>query len=657
MLCAAAVVSAASVPAFAAVTGSTNSAAEAFGARPAVESPSLSPDGTHLVFIQPGASTVTTAMVMDLSNGDTRPISFANGRPLSLSDCGWSAADRIVCNLYGTTLANAQRVPWSRIVAVDADGKHEMALGRRNDNGLRLSQYDGNVIDWLAGDDGSVIMQRDFVPQMGTGTILQSSSSGRGVERVDTRTGGSHIVQAPNPQAAAFLSDGAGAIRIMILAEQASTDMLTGKIVYKYRLADSHDWRPFSTVDNAGNGLSPIAVDGTLNVAYALQKKDGRNALYRVALDGSMKTELVYADPKVDVDGVIKVGRRGRVIGLTYNTDRRQVRYFDPNYEKLAAQLAKALPNLPIIYFESTSADEQKLLIFAGSDMDPGHYYLLDRTTHKMGEIMPRHPALAQIKLAARKAISFPAGDGTLIPAYLTLPAGSDGKALPGLVMPHGGPAARDDWDFDWLAQYFAERGFAVIQPEFRGSTGYGEEWFANNGFKSWKTAIGDVNDAGRWLVKQGIVAPEKLAIFGWSYGGYAALQSNVVDPDLFKATVAVAPVTDFDMVKEEARGFTNFELVSQEIGNATLAAAGSPDRHASAFRSPVLMFHGDLDLNVNIAQSRAMDTALRHAGKESRLVVYPGLDHQLNDSNARADMLAQADSFLRDTLKIEAVR
>jgi dipeptidyl aminopeptidase/acylaminoacyl peptidase len=161
------------------------------------------------------------------------------------------------------------------------------------------------------------------------------------------------------------------------------------------------------------------------------------------------------------------------------------------------------------------------------------------------------------------------------------------------------------------------------------------------------------VIDAGRWLVSQGIADPHALGIFGWSYGGYAALQVNAIDPALFKAVVAVAPVTDLDMLKAESQGFMNHEAVGAYIGRNRTAEMGSPLRYAAAFQAPVLMFHGDQDINVGIAESRAMDAALRKAGKESRLVVYPGLDHQLDDSAARADMLKQADAFLRNALKI----
>ena len=204
---------------------------------------------------------------------------------------------------------------------------------------------------------------------------------------------------------------------------------------------------------------------------------------------------------------------------------------------------------------------------------------------------------------------------------------------------------------FDWLAQFFAQRGYAVLQPNFRGSSGYGDDWLVDNGFKSWKIAIGDVNDAGRWLVKEGIVVPEKLAILGWSYGGYAALQANVLDPNLFKATVAIAPVTDFAMLKEESRGFTNRGIVTDFIGTGAHIVEGSPAANAAAFKAPVLMFHGGRDDNVGIQQSRTMDAVLRKAGKRSELIEYANLEHDLADSAARTDLLKRSDEFLRANL------
>ena len=198
-----------------------------------------------------------------------------------------------------------------------------------------------------------------------------------------------------------------------------------------------------------------------------------------------------------------------------------------------------------------------------------------------------------------------------------------------------------------------AQRGFVVLQPNYRGSEGYGSAWFANNGFRGWKTSIGDVADAGRWLVKQGMADPSKLAVVGWSYGGYAALQANVLDPDLFKAVVAIAPVTDLALLKEKAKLYTNSELIADFVGSGPHVMEGSPAQNAQVFKAPVIMFQGDNDLNVDIGQPRLMDKELRKAGKSSELVIYKDLEHSLKDGTVRADMLRKSDAFLRKQLKL----
>jgi len=450
-----------------------------------------------------------------------------------------------------------------------------------------------------------------------------------------------------------YLTDGRGTVRIIGRSTPGLNGQDSGIVAYSYRRPGSRDWLKlgdYNYVD--GSGFDSAAVDHDLNVVYGFKKKDGRKAVYTIALDGSQRENLIYSRPDVDVDDLIRIGRRNRVVGVSFATDVRQPVYFDPDIEKLMRSLSRALPHQPQVQIVDSSVDEHVLLIFAGSDDDPGVYYLFDRPSKQLRTFLVTRGELEGVKLAKVKSVTYPAGDGEMVPGYLTLPPGMDDpKGLPAIVLPHGGPGDRDEWGFDWLSQYYASRGFAVLQPNFRGSTGYGEAWLHRNGFRSWRIAIGDVLDAGRWLVAQGIADPAKLCVVGWSYGGYAALQSAVTDQGLFKAVVAIAPVTDLQTLKEEHRDWSDYYLVSDMIGEGPQVREGSPARNAEKIKVPVLLFHAALDRNVGIAQSRLMASRLESAGVKHELVTWDDLDHHLEDSAARTEMLRKSDAFLRQAI------
>jgi dipeptidyl aminopeptidase/acylaminoacyl peptidase len=632
-------------------------AARLFGARPTVEQVSLSPDGRALAIIEPNGARGSALFVVKL-DGDPkpRPILLADGGSEQLSDCHWSTDTRIVCSIYLIAGKRNDAVGYVRLLSIASDGSDQKVLTQAtNARSLGVAQRGGEVIDWLAGDQGgSVLLEQTHVPESTIGTLLADTRRGLGVTRIDTVSLRKQTVEQPDPVADDYITDGHGAVRIKAIAPRGSNGYDSNREDYFYRKAGDSDWLALSSVvDHGGKltGFIPVAVDRDLDVAYGFDDHDGHRALYKVALDGSLRKDLVYARPDVDIDGLVRIGRQRRVVGVSFVTDKRQTDFFDPALSKLGASLAKALPNAPLVTFIDASADENSLLLFAGSDVDPGTYYLFDKKARQLHPLLLARPALADVKLAPVEPVTFHAADGTPIPAYLTLPPGKAKAHLPAIVMPHGGPGDRDEWGFDWLAQFFAHRGYAVLQPNFRGSSGYGDAWFQDNGFRSWRTAIGDVDDGGRWLVKQGVADPAKLAIVGWSYGGYAALQSGVVAPDLFKAIVAIAPVTDLDTLKNEALRFTNYRNVAAFIGDGPELAAASPARNAGRIKAPVLLFHGDLDQNVGIGESELMENRLQAAGKQVRLVKFDGLAHQLDDSAARAEMLTTADAFLRKTL------
>jgi len=624
-------------------------AAAAFGARPSVMGVSLSPDGKRVAYMAPAAGQGAVLYTVGLEKGaKPRAVTVANGKPDRFSSCGWVADDRLVCDIYGVSKMPSLLgvAPWSRLIAINANGTNLKLLSTEESGYNRWVQlFGGAILDWLPDDSGSVLMVRSYQPEVGRKGRTASIAEGFGVDRIDTRTLEISHVERADPIAIDYITDGRGAVRIKGL-RVTSARLDTGVIHYLYRPKDSGEWKILGDFNSAtGEGFRPLAVDHDLNVAYGLKKKDGRWAVYTASLEEDSHEELLYSQSEVDIAGLIRIGRRQRVVGASYVTETRHAEYLSADIKQLLASLSKALPG-KWLRVAGASTDESTLLLFAGSDTDPGAYYILDRKAHRLDTFLVVRDELEGVKLASVKPISYPSGDGVMVPAYLTLPPGrEDAKGLPAIVLPHGGPSARDEWGFDWLSQFFANRGYAVLQPNFRGSAGYGDAWFQKNGFRSWRIAIGDILAAGHWLVGQGIADPSKLGIVGWSYGGYAALQSAVVEPDTFKAVIAIAPVTDLSALKEEFRIFTNYAVLSEFIGEGPHMHEGSPIEHADKIKVPVLLFHGALDRNVSIAESQHMAERL---GSRCQLVTWDNLDHSLDDSAARAKMLGTSDAFLR---------
>jgi len=622
-----------------------------FGARETATQMSLAPGGGRVAFIGPQPSGGTVAYTADFATGETKPFLSSIRSGEHLRWCRFVTDQRLICNYTTTLMMNGQLVPFTRLIAVNSDGSGQTELGQRaSDYDRYLRQADGAIIDWLPGEGGSVLMAKSFVPEVGkTGSIIVRSQEGLGVARIDTRTLQARNVEPPKMGVSDYWTDGRGAVRIMSTDEQKG-EQLTGRAKYSYRTAGSREWRTLNDYAD-WDSFVPLAVDATTDSLYVLKPLNGRKALYRVKLAAPTATELVASNPRVDIDQVVRSASGERVIGYNWAEDRRQAVYFDPEYRTLHKSLTRALPKLPMIDFLGASADGSKVLMFAAADNDPGRYFLFNKLTKQLAEIVPSRPKLDGHALASVKAVSIPLGNGLSMPAYLTLPLGKDGKLLPAVVLPHGGPSARDEWGFDWLAQYLVARGYAVLQPNYRGSAGFGDQWLMQNGFRSWQTSIGDIATGARWLASQGIADPNRMAVVGWSYGGYAALQAAATQPDLFKAVAAISPVTDLAMLKEDARDYTNAKVIADMIGAGPHVRDGSPLQRVGSIKVPVLLAHGDMDLNVAVRHSAKMDGALRAAGTKVQFMRYKSLDHQLDDSVARAELLTAMGRLLEQSI------
>jgi dipeptidyl aminopeptidase/acylaminoacyl peptidase len=601
--------------------------ARLFGAREFVQHVSLSPDGRQLAYIIPAAGQGTRVVVQAAEpNAPTTTVLSLDGEPERALRCDWVSDKRLSCLIYG--VERGQIIAgFSRNLAVDIDGRNPQLIG----NSGKYTFWGGRVIDWLVDTPDKVLM------------------FSRGVVRVDTTTGKSSLIEPSAPYVNEFISDGRGEIRIRGFRRFEGDGYDTGINNYFYRRKGAGEWLRLSSLDSTTRqGFDPYAVDPALDAAYGLDKVDGLMKLFRISLDGSLTRTLVASRPDVDIEGPILLGRHRRPVGATFVTDTRHFTYFDPQITALKAGLHKALPDDGLITFADAIADEQVMLVFAGADTRPGVYHLLDRRAKTLKPVLEVRPELSATPLGTVRPVSFPSADGTMVPGYLTLPPGSTGRNIPAIVMPHGGPGARDEWGFDWFAQFFAAQGYAVLQPNFRGSTGYGDAWFKGNGYKAWRTAMQDIASGGRWLIAQGIADPQKLGIVGWSYGGYAALQTAITDPSLFRAVVAVAPVTDLGLIQREARNTSDQALAREFFGGRQIAEEASPARFADRLTVPVLLFHGERDLNVDVEHSRLMAKKLQAAGRPHRLVTWEPLDHGLHDSAARTQMLDMSDAWLK---------
>ena len=652
-MCMALIVTGWSAPVLAqtAVAATNVDAAARFGALESVIGISLSPDGNWIAYLAPQRGRARALYVVGTEEGAVpRLVLQSDGNPQDLDWCEWVTDARLVCNILSREMVAGDLIGASAIIAVDAaNGAVRPLSTHRGTDALFNDRRGGAIVDWLPQESGAILMMRSYVPEARLGSNIASDAEGMGVDRIDLETGASRRVETPRRNAVDYVSDGNGRVRVM--ASQLfnrDTGRVDETIHYFLRPAAGGDWRPLTTYDvTSEQGLLIVAVDAASDSAIGYQKVDGRLAVVSLALDGSGRSTTIFSHPEVDVDSLIRVGRNRRIVGASFVTEKRQAVMTDPGFATMSRSLSRALGGRSVHVVDS-SADNSRHLIWAGSDIDSGEYYLFTPALRQIRPLLQERPLLTGITLSPVTAIAYPAADGTMIPGYLTLPPGrTDARGLPAVVMPHGGPSARDEWGFDWMAQYLAGQGFAVLQPNFRGSSGYGDAWYQNNGFQSWRTAIGDVTDGGRWLVSAQGVDPAKLSIVGWSYGGYAALQSGVLAPDLFKAIVAIAPVADLAQLRREGDRYSTGRIERNFIGSGPHLREGSPAQNAAAIRVPVLMFHGSYDQNVDIEQSRTMLRALQGAGGRVELIEYETLAHSLGTREARTDMLRRIAAFL----------
>ncbi|MEP6505361.1 MAG: alpha/beta fold hydrolase, partial [Betaproteobacteria bacterium] len=370
-----------------------------------------------------------------------------------------------------------------------------------------------------------------------------------------------------------------------------------------------------------------------------------RLAIWDYDVAGHAYGELMAGHPTEDVvaqsfEGAADVG--GEVKDVITDGLRTRHYWFDEHYARLQAVLDASLPDHVNVLL---SAGADHVLVYSYSDVDPGRWYAMDAKALKMKEIAQRMPSIDPARMQPVQALRYPSFDGTSVPAYLTLP-GKPAKPAPLVVLIHGGPQARDHWEFDSEVQILAAHGYAVFQPQFRGSTGFGRR-FEEAGYGQWGRAMQDDITAGvHWLIDRKIADPQRICIVGASYGGYAALWGLEKTPDLYKCGVSLAGVTDLGrmLVDQSDTSYSSIgrEMIRHRMGDAFTQAAAldevSPVKHADRIVVPVLIAHGEQDGRVPISHGKRMRDALQDLHKDVQWLYFPHAGHGLRLAEEQAE-------------------
>src|SRR5690242_12617001 len=368
------------------------------------------------------------------------------------------------------------------------------------------------------------------------------------------------------------------------------------------------------------------------------------------------KEELVESDPLKHVDfGNASFSEvTDDLIATSYDDERVRIYWKDKNFEADYKELQKQLPGKQI-NFGSSTKDEKLWIIAANADTDPGSTYLYDRTTKKLTLQYQAREKLNRAYLAPMKAVKYPSSDGLEVPAYLTLPKGVEAKNLPAVIFPHGGPWGRDSWGYNAFAQFLANRGYAVLQPNFRASTGYGKK-FLDAGNKQWGEKMqDDVTWGAKYLIAQGIADPKRIGIMGGSYGGYATLAGVAFTPDVYAAAVSIVGPSNLITLLESIPPYWEpiRKLFYERMGDPNTPEGKaqllrqSPLTSASKIKTPLLVVQGANDPRVNKRESDQIVIALRDRGFPVEYMVAPDEGHGFARPVNNMAMFASAEKFL----------
>lgn len=611
----------------------TGQDAAAFIDRVEVRSAQISPGGGEVAFIR-RTDGKQQLLVVDLATRKVRSIqTVKDSSSFDLDWVRWKGDGRLVIGAT-TELVEEGRAPTgqmlkqkdrtyriSRVLAMGTDGRNSVQMFQGQLSQLAGGWGSTQLLDELPGDPDRVL-------------ISAIDNLGFGAWKADVQTGKVERIANGDWQTADYATDGAGYPVMRFDQSRNVTKMFR-------RASGTEAWIPAGEVRRAmisgSPDFTPIGPGPKANQVYVLARHADteRAALHLYDTATGKFGDPIHAGAEADAASPWIDPSTRAVIATCEFATRFACRTTDPKLQKYVNALDQFFEKKATVDLVNMSADGTKWLLYAQQPTSGASYYLFDRTAARAEKVVELYPKLSPEILSPTEVISYAARDGTKLWAYVTAKPGAG--AGPMVVMPHGGPEARDRYGFDAFAQYLAAQGYVVVQPHFRGSSGYGGA-FALAGRGQWGRRMqDDVTDTVKHMVDAGRADPKRVCIVGGSYGGYAALAGVTLTPDLYKCAVSIAGVSDLlDILSSERRDsgansniyyYWRDSIGDPEADRAALIAA-SPRKLAAAVKAPVLLIHGDKDETVLVRQSVFMQDALKAAGKQSRLIRLPKADH-----------------------------
>lgn len=625
---------------------------------PAVSMPRLSPDGTKIAFLYPFEGRMALG-VFDRATKESRMI--LKGSDDSIASFFWKGNDRIVFQ------ADFQGNESYFIGSTDLTGKNVIRIAETQPNDYLMGDM-GGIVDGLRFRPDHIIVNGSFRPAEARG-VTGSYDFVLGRDWVVARLNIHNRALSPiytyerdanagmiTDRTMAVVIDNAGVFRIRGRVDRGKD------LVWEQRDADNQGWREIARHPFHGYAetwdFETFSADNVTAWLISREEHD-RGALYAYNTRTRERGPALFVPPEGEITSIVTSYDRSKLLGVAYEADRPLYHWFDPERAALQAKLENTFRGTRV-QISHTSADDKVAMVHVSYDREPGVYFVLDQKAGSL-EQFKRTRDLDPAKLSPRKPIAYKARDGVEIHGYLTIPAGMEGKRLPLVLHPHGGPfGVRDSWGYDADAQFLASRGYAVLQPNYRGSGGYGRE-FLNKGRYQWGRAMqDDLTDGVKWAIAQGIADPARVAIYGASYGGYATLAGLVFTPELYCCGVNYVGAADLDITfksrgEDAYRRDDDFSYQRAWVGpTADYRAATSPVNFVERIRVPTLHAYGEKDPRVKIDHWTRLEAQLKKYQKPYETLNERNQGHGFRDEKASTGFYARLDEFLAKYLAPE---